>query len=231
MGEVELRIARGGGRESIFRIEAGPEETILDLLERLRTTRDSTLLYRHSCHHGSCGTCSCLVNGVEKLACLTKALGLGTEVIRLEPLRSVRVLGDLAYDPEAIFRDIPSKARYVRPSGWNTDAAVPAESLAGSIPEEDRMKGGFERFENCIECGSCVSACPVASPFMGPAALAAVNREIEKGSPDSGLLFARASLPDGAGACERHLACSRVCPQAVYPAKHIQLIRNRLAKS
>jgi len=31
------------------------------------------------------------------------------------------------------------------------------------------------------------------------------------------------------GAMSVFLACSRVCPQAVYPGKHIQLLRNALS--
>ena len=42
----------------------------------------------------------------------------------------------------------------------------------------------WERFENCIECGSCVSACPVTENFIGPAPLASINREIIKQKMD-----------------------------------------------
>ena len=37
------------------------------------------------------------------------------------------------------------------------------------------------RFEDCIECAACVSACPVSgsdASFKGPAALAALEREL-----------------------------------------------------
>ncbi|HPE90313.1 MAG TPA: 4Fe-4S dicluster domain-containing protein, partial [Spirochaetales bacterium] len=89
---------------------------------------------------------------------------------------------------------------------------------------------GRARFEACIECGLCVSACPVAVPFIGPAALAAVNREREKRPELAAAMLAVAAAPDGVGPCGRHLACSRVCPQSVFPGKHIQLLRNALAR-
>jgi succinate dehydrogenase / fumarate reductase iron-sulfur subunit len=69
----------------------------------------------------------------------------------------------------------------------------------------------------------------VRAPFIGPAALAAINRERDKRPERAAAMLERAAAPDGASACERHLFCSRVCPQAVYPGKHIQLLKNALA--
>jgi len=99
-----------------------------------------------------------------------------------------------------------------------------------ALPDDPTAPGatGRVRFEACIECGLCVSSCPVAVPFIGPAALAAVNREREKRPDRAAAMLAIAAAPDGVGPCGRHLACSRVCPQAVYPGKHIQLLRNAL---
>ena len=84
------------------------------------------------------------------------------------------------------------------------------------------------RFEACIECGLCSTSCPVTVPFKGPAALAALNRQRQKVSESSESMLSLAGTPDGAAACQRHLACSRVCPQGVYPGKHIQLLKNAL---
>ena len=41
----------------------------------------------------------------------------------------------------------------------------------------------FNRFENCIECGICMSACPTMAAddkFLGPAGLAAIYRARRK---------------------------------------------------
>jgi succinate dehydrogenase/fumarate reductase-like Fe-S protein len=40
-------------------------------------------------------------------------------------------------------------------------------------------------------------------------------------------LLALAAAADGEALCQRALACSRVCPTAVYPAKHIAELRNQ----
>ena len=47
--------------------------TVLDGLEQIRLTQDATLMYRHSCHHSACGTCACVINGLERLACTTRS--------------------------------------------------------------------------------------------------------------------------------------------------------------
>jgi succinate dehydrogenase / fumarate reductase iron-sulfur subunit len=88
----------------------------------------------------------------------------------------------------------------------------------------------FVRFENCIECGACVSACPVEAPFIGPAALAALNRERRKHPDREQAVRSRAAAADGAMVCERALECSRVCPTGVYPARHIAELRRLVEK-
>ena len=87
------------------------------------------------------------------------------------------------------------------------------------------------RLENCIECGCCEAACPVTSrsePFMGPAVLAAVNNEMRNRPAAKKPLLRMAADSRGAAGCERHLACSRVCPSKVYPARHIADLQRAL---
>ena len=206
--------------------------TVLDVLERLNR-KDRTLMFRHSCHHGSCGTCACRINGRERLACLTRVLELGTEVVTVEPLNRLSKLGDLVVDPADLFRDYPSDWQTLRRSEANPEATPPEELSA------------YTRLENCIECGACASACPVED-FLGPAVLAGLNREQlnrqelarEPGdgrSPESSdpekTLLELAAGKRGVWKCQRALECSRVCPTAVYPARHIQDLREELNKS
>ncbi len=89
----------------------------------------------------------------------------------------------------------------------------------------------FTRFENCIECGACVSACPVShseSPFMGPAAMSALHNELQKLPDKQDALLSLAAGEHGEGPCERAIECSRVCPNQVAPAKHILDLRKAL---
>ena len=57
-----------------FAVPVEPHTTVVDALEWIQANVDRSLLFRHSCHHGSCGTCGMVVNGVQKLACTTNVL-------------------------------------------------------------------------------------------------------------------------------------------------------------
>ena len=92
---LRLRIRDGDGYAE-FRVEAEPHRTVLDLLERLRSGGSAVPAYRHSCHHGSCGTCGAVIDGAERLMCLTPLATLGPGPVRVEPLRGMDAVGDLA---------------------------------------------------------------------------------------------------------------------------------------
>jgi len=191
--------------------------SVLDALEKIRLTREPTLMYRHSCNHSSCGTCACLINGSERLACTTNAWTLDNETVTVAPLNGFPVIGDLVVNMDPFFKDIDEDWTYLRP-----------------LQNEDRDLGPdtgdrfLSRFEDCIECGSCVSACPVSRrnpEFIGPAALTAMHREIDKLPSKRNILLERAKSDRGADLCDRAYECSRVCPTAVYPARHILELR------
>jgi succinate dehydrogenase / fumarate reductase, iron-sulfur subunit len=218
MSEATIRIRRTNGSYDSFVVNPSARTTILDVLEKLRTEQDPSLMYRHSCHHGSCGTCGMVVNGERKLACLTHVEEAtdDAEEVQLDPLSPFEVVGDLAVDPESLYADFPNESSYLRESEANRDSAPPEEI------------DGFTRFENCIECGICVSVCPVTRAFKGPAALAAYNRELEKRPDRSDELLPEVAGPDGVYGCDRALKCSQACPLGVYPAKHIALLKRKV---
>lgn len=204
-----------------FGIEARPEMTVLDALEEIRLTQDATLMYRHCCHHASCGTCACMINGTPALACTARIADLKTEVITLAPLGNHPCIGDLAVDVAGFFQKIDAHWTNHRPC---RDAS--AERTPSGVNQ-------LLRFENCIECGCCVAACPVVSDapqFLGPAVLAVLNNERRHGGAGEELLLEIAAGSHGANQCRRHLACSRVCPAEVYPARHIADLQREIAK-
>ncbi len=198
-----------------FEVEISETTTVLDALETLRATTRKDLRYRHSCHHGSCGTCGALINGAPALMCLTRMAPLADVPVRIEPLGTMQVIGDVAVHPGNFFDAMPDTG-YVRKSNVTHDAPKPEGSP-------------WERFEACIECGICVSACPVTAPFDGPAALAAADREREERPAQTEAMLDFAAKPRGVQACERRFACSRACPQGVAPGRRIENLRKTLA--
>jgi succinate dehydrogenase / fumarate reductase iron-sulfur subunit len=204
-----------------FELSVNKTMSILDCLEKIRLEQDPSLMYRHSCHHSSCGTCACKINGKEKLTCITKVFEKAGEKILMEPLDRFKQIGDLVCDMHDFFRDISSDWTYLKA----------ADKLNSSdLPDGIQV---YKRLENCIECGACVSACPVVlknRDFMGPAALAAIHNEMKKSPQKKRDLMSLAGGKRGESCCERALDCSRVCPTAVYPARHIADLRRMLEK-
>ena len=99
-----------------FSLEVKPDMTILDGLEKIRLEQDATLMYRHSCHHSSCGTCACKINGTEGLACTTKIENLKNNSITLVPLDGFRPIGDLVVDISPLFKNISEDWSYLKKS-------------------------------------------------------------------------------------------------------------------
>lgn len=161
-------------------------------------------MFRHSCHHASCGSCGIRIQGRERLSCITSAFGVARRgVIRLEPLRNFPVVADLVVDISTL--------------------AAKLEGVHASVTWEVESS---QRFVNCIECGLCISACPIAAThreYLGPAVLAAAQPNMELGEVRS--LIAG---PNGVWRCHGAFECTEVCPAGVEPATAIMKLRKEL---
>ena len=201
-----------GSLETRREIEADPSATILDALEELRGTREPGLLYRHSCHHGSCGTCGALVDGKPRLMCLTMLGDSGRDEIHLEPLAKMEKLEGLAVWPGPLFEHLPDTDYLKADHGRTADADLEMGALG-------------LRLEDCLECGLCVAACPVDGDFSGPASLLAAAVEREKHPDRTAEMLELAGRPDGVGRCARKFECAKACPQGLSPGRRIAELR------
>jgi succinate dehydrogenase iron-sulfur subunit len=214
------RYKRGepGWRFDLFDVPV--TRTVLEALRWIQLHQDRTLAIRHSCLHASCGTCGLQVNGREVLACVTPVDDLGA-TITVEPLANIPVLTDLVADMREFVARFPEEIPSVRAS----------EQPSGAIPPEGI--DGYERFEDCIECGLCLSACPVSATsdaYVGPAALAAAQRLLEEPrGADADRLLDWADDPSGAWRCHAAFECTAACPSNVAPAERIMALRGALA--
>ncbi|HEX7611173.1 MAG TPA: 2Fe-2S iron-sulfur cluster-binding protein [Candidatus Limnocylindrales bacterium] len=231
-----LRISRrrSGDRKphfDDFEIEVEPGDTVLDALLRIRRTKEPSLVVRHSCMHASCGTCGVRINGRESLACDTKVDSLPAkpaktakpaQPIKVESLANQRPVADLATDMVDFYARFEAAGL---PLVRNAD-------MASGVEPPDGIKA-FGRFENCIECGLCLSACPIARTnhdYIGPAALAAAARIVEEPrGRQLGPVLALAAEPDSVWRCRAALECSVVCPSAVEPALALLTLRRHIA--
>lgn len=174
---------------------------VLDGLEAA-WTQDPSLMFRHSCHHASCGSCGMRIQGRERLACLTPAFEVAKRgVLRLEPLRNFPVLADLVVDMSTLAHRLED---------------VGAHGLT------ERMNG-WHQFENCIECGLCISACPVSATsalYLGPAVLAAGARNMDRSE-----IHSQVTGENGIWRCHSAFECTEVCPANVDPAAAIMNLR------
>jgi succinate dehydrogenase / fumarate reductase iron-sulfur subunit len=214
---------RRGGEESHFDVfddvPVEPGTTVLDAMRWVQIHRDPSLALRHSCLHASCGTCGLRVNGREVLGCVTAVADLGP-IITIEPLANIPVLVDVVVDMQEFYARFPEELGSTRASEFLADAE-PATGIDHVV-----------RYEDCIECGLCLSACPVAATsdeYVGPAALAAAQRLLEepRGAPVPRILD-WADDPVGAWRCHATFECTEACPSDVHPAERIMALRGVL---
>jgi succinate dehydrogenase / fumarate reductase iron-sulfur subunit len=206
----QLRRQRDTGQSYTerFTLEVDPDEYVLDGIERIWAFHDRSLVFRHACHHSTCGACGMRVNGIEKLTCITRIRDVTHDggVVVVEPLRNFPIVGDLAVDMSQLYTAMEQ---------------VDAQSVALDADSS------LQRLSDCIECGLCISACPVmatALHYVGPAPLAAVQKQ----GLAAGQVSERIDSADGLWRCHNSFECSAVCPSGVDPAQQIMGLRRRV---
>ncbi len=208
-----------------FVLDAAPDEYILDAIERAWAYQDRSLVFNHACHHSVCGACGMRINGVEKLTCITLVKEVthnGGEVV-VEPLRNFPVESDLVVNMGEFMRRMETvRAHQVLP----IEHASPSNGTGEA--ELAPREGDFTRLVDCIECGLCISACPMAATsedYVGPAVLAAVHQE-----GDAGLAFSERIVDseNGLWRCHSAYECTAVCPSNVDPAWRIMELRKKV---
>jgi succinate dehydrogenase / fumarate reductase iron-sulfur subunit len=202
---------------------ASTRMTVLDALTWARAHLDPTLDLRHGCYHASCGTCGMQVDGRAVLACVTRLDDLAEGEVTVEPLLNQPVVSDLVVDIETLYAAFDAVGMPLVRGSDAVSGAVPAAGV-----------DTLTRFEDCIECGLCVSACPIEASdaaYAGPGVLAAAWRVIEEPrDADPERAFALVDGDQGAWRCHLAFECSEACPSGALPAEGIMHLRRGLLR-
>lgn len=163
------------------------------------------------------------VNGVEKLTCITpiRSVASNGSTILIEPLRNFPVISDLAVDMGSLY----SRMDLVEAPSVLPVTKAEVEKPASEWKKEDAQ---YIRLSDCLECGMCVSACPVAlttNSYLGPAVLSGAYAHGLKGSP---MVLKYVDSEDGVWRCHSAFECTAVCPSFVDPARRIMALRTEV---
>jgi fumarate reductase iron-sulfur subunit len=224
MSEATLHVEVWRGTETgqfqSFELPRRAHQTILDVVTEIQREHDATLSYRFACRVGMCGSCAMVVNGRPRWTCRTRVDDVieAGKNLRLEPLRNLTVVKDLAVEMTQFFDKWKDAKGYFEPGLQpQTDFAV----VPPATTERQAADAGIE----CIGCGVCYSACDVVAwdkGYLGPAALnrawTLVNDVRDQGREAR---LDAVSADNGCQACHTHMSCTTFCPKAIAPTYSI----------
>lgn len=206
-----------------FSYESEEKKSVLEALMDIRNDQDCTISFRYSCREAICGSCAMVINGNFDLACRTDLESLRSSLVVIEPLPNLEIQKDLVVDMDPFWEALQKIEPYLQ--------GEEIQSTKGHRVDDRDMDRIFQ-FVNCIMCGCCYAACPVASRderYLGPAALAKLYRFVR--DPRDIRPFAnwsRVNTEAGVWGCDTVFACNEACPKDVRPADGILALRRKL---
>jgi succinate dehydrogenase / fumarate reductase iron-sulfur subunit len=211
--------ASGGGLED-FDVEVNEGEVVLDVLHRMQATETPDLAVRWNCKAGKCGSCSMEINGMPKLACMTRMSTFAPgETVIVTPLRTFPVIRDLVTDVSFNYQKAREMPAFTPPPGLK-----PGEYRMMQVDIERSQE-----FRKCIECFLCQNTCHVIRDHEeNKAAFAGPRLFIRAGELDMHPLDTRgdrkefANAEQGLGYCNITKCCTEVCPE------HIKITDNAI---
>lgn len=185
-----------------FMVEEKEKMKVLDALNYINENYETNLAYRSSCRAGQCGSCAVKLNGQMVLAC--KAEINDGDVI--EPL-DFDVIKDLVVDRSPLDAKVKEMELFLE-----EECAIPECPAIINPSEIENTK----KLRSCIECLSCLSACPAlkdTSEFAGPYYM----RYLGKFALDPRDCADRAlkGFDEGIYCCTSCAKCVEVCPKEI----------------
>jgi succinate dehydrogenase/fumarate reductase iron-sulfur protein len=231
MPEITVSVQRSPAEDGAkphfetHRVALSENACVLDALFTLQRGPCPDLAFRFSCRVGMCGSCAMVVNGREQLACSTLIKTVEKD-LRIEPLRNLPVVRDVAVDLKPFF------AAYKR----SLPQFIPRDDLNANefyrIPHDSSEWKALDHQPQCIDCGSCYSACTLVTlnpRYLGPMALhRALNLVVDPRDKAPAERLNLLSSEAGAFRCHTLGNCRDVCPKGISPTQSIERLK-RLA--
>lgn len=219
---LTVEVWRGTPEGGSFKSYVVPEQasqTVLDVVTWIQQNAEPSLAYRFACRVGMCGSCAMMVNGTPRWTCRTHVRKVTkANTLRIEPLRNLPVIKDLAADMTAFFDKWTQAEGVFHPSVTRNDPVAP---ISPQDPRRARANAAIE----CINCAICYASCNTvtANPaYLGPAAL---NRAwtLQNDIRDSAFAERLAAVSSDAGCfnCHSHQSCMTYCPNGLNPTASI----------
>lgn len=208
-----------------FEIVEQPYMSLFLALNEIRETQDPSLQFDFACRSAICGSCGMMVNGRPALGCRTLTADL-PETIRLHPLPTFKLIGDLSVDTGTWFRQMAE-----RTEAWIHER-LPFDENAGEERMSDDIAQAIYEGDRCIECGCCVASCGVANVNPEFLAAAGMNRVARfmmdpRDNREDGDWMEIVAGEQGVFACIGMMACEDVCPKELPLLEVYSYLRRR----
>jgi succinate dehydrogenase / fumarate reductase iron-sulfur subunit len=207
--------------------DVNPNDSVLDVLHRIKWEQDGTLTLRRSCAHGVCGSDAMRVNGANALACKTLIArlakdGAATTKVQVEPILGLPIVKDLVVDMEPFFEHYRTVLPY-----FINDNPTPEGGRERLQTIEDRAV--FDDTTKCILCAACTTSCPsfwANGKYVGPAAIVQAHRFIfdtRDEAADERLDILSEQF--GVWRCRTAFNCTNACPRDIEVTRAIAEVK------
>ncbi len=205
-----------GGDFKSYETEVSEGMVVLDVIHKIQAEQANDLAVRWNCKAGKCGSCSVEINGMPKLACMTRMNEFDDqETITVRPMQTFPIMKDLVTDVTWNYEQ-NKKIRPLKPRKRDADGEYRMMQQ-----DVDRV----QEFRKCIECYLCQNTCHVLrdhqqkQKFVGPRFMIRLaSLEMHPLDTDDRIPEIRDEF--GSGMCNITKCCTVVCPE------HIQITDN-----
>ncbi len=126
-------------------------DSVLDILLKLKEEYDSSITFRYSCKCTICGSCAMRINDEARHACVTKMRDLDTTApLTIEALKNFPVIKDLVVDLQPMIDTLRSVSPWIVADQKN----VPEKEY---LIKPEAITDTLQLLDKCTICGICHS--------------------------------------------------------------------------